>query len=194
VTPGDSGVIVDDVAGNWIGGQIALPADFSAMYVLKSAPNSFRDVQATTMDDLITRRQFAYGSTYELYYAIGYIPQSSATSEPTPFLFMFPTPTLPQVNFLQGVYYRRIPPLVNPTDVPDVPSHFQDLIYFACRAFAKSSEEDQVGEDWRITMMLLQQFGEEDGMANSQIGVMKSTLFPRTFPVSQFYPNGRITA
>lgn len=180
--------------GFWIGGQMPLPLDFAAMMVLKSAPNSFRDVQATTLDDLVTRRQFAYGSTYELYYAISYLPQATPGSEPVPLIYMFPTPTQATINFLQGVYLRRVPPLVNPTDIPDVPSQFGDLIYHAVRAFAKSNEEDQAGEDWRITMMMLTQLGEEDGMSNSQIGVMKSTLFPRTFPVSQFYPNGRITA
>ncbi len=195
---GDYGLVTNTPAagnvGGFIGGQILLPTDFATLGVLKSAPNSFRDVTATTLDDLLTRRQFAYGSTYELYYAISYIPQASTTSEPLPMIFMFPTPTLPTINFLQGNYYRRIPMLVIGSDVPDVPSHFQDLVYFACRAFAKSTEEDQVGEDWRITNMLLAQFSEEDGMSQSCAGVMKSTLFPRTFPVSQFYPNGRITA
>jgi hypothetical protein len=181
--------------GSWLGGYITLPADFASFVTLKSATNSFRDVIPTTMEDLLDRRQFAYGSTYELYYCVSYIPQSTTTSEPTPIIQVFPTPTQAQVGALQGIYCRRIQPMVGGTDLPDIPSTFHHLLYILARAFAISSEEDQSGTDWQMFNTMLATYATEDGaMQGPMQGKMRSTLHPRTYPVSQFYPNGRITA
>ena len=122
-----SGAPPDDLTptpGTWLGGYITLPADFSGFVTLKSATNSFRDVIPTSMEDLLDRRQFAYGSTYELYYSVSYIPQTTTTSEPVPIIQVFPTPTQAQVGALQGIYVRRIPPMSGNTDLPDIPSQF----------------------------------------------------------------------
>lgn len=189
--PDDSSV----TGGSWLGGAINLPADFAGFVTLKSATNSFRDVISTSMEDLLDRRQFAYGSTYELYYAVSFIPQTTTTSEPTPCIQVFPTPIQSQVGALQGIYNRRIPPMVGNTDLPDIPSTFHNLLYLLCRAFAVSSEEDQTGTDWSMFNSMIGGYADEDGaMQGPMQGKMRSTLHPRTYPVSQFYPNGRITA
>lgn len=193
-----SGNPPDDVAttpGTWLGGFAPLPADFSQVWVLKSATNSFRDVMPTSMEDLISRRQFAYGSSYELFYCVSYLPQTTLLVEPQPILQLFPTPTVSLAGALQGVYLRRIPALVNGTDMPDIPSPFHELLLVLCRALAVSTEEDQMGTDWALFDKMLPTFAAEDGMMQgSRFARMVSTLHSRTYPVSQFYPNGRITA
>ncbi len=180
--------------GTIILGYCVLPADFSAMIALKSAVNSFREVRATSLDDLLERRQFAYGANYETWYALSYLGQTSLTTEPTAILELFPVPVSAVVGALQGFYYRRVPNLNNATDLPDIPGEFHELLRVLCRALALSTEEDQLGTDWQLYQRMLAEFDADDGAAQGVvIGRMTSTIH-RGQRISQFYPNGRVRA
>lgn len=173
--------------GQWIGGQVTLPSDFSSMKTL-AAPNlSLRVVAPVTLGQLMERRQYSLGSTLECYYAVSYLPQASVTTEPAPTMHLFPVPTFAQQNYLQGFYIRRLPQLVNSTDVPDVPSNFQTLVYHACRAFAVSNEEDRAGEDWRITNMLVTQLSEHDAVNQEPQGYMRKTVTSDWMPSGNYF-------
>jgi hypothetical protein len=182
--------------GSWIPGQSSLPLDFASFITLRAAPQSIRRITPTSLDDIFEKRQLAFGTTFEMFYATGYLPQGSSTVEPTPTIHFFPVPTIGQPSFLAGVYLRRVPQLVNASDIPDVPSQFQDLVYFASRAFAKSTEEDQMGTDWQMVQQMLPDLEAEDGIIQQPGGYMSSQVRIGEGPGfnPSFYPSGNIGA
>jgi len=181
-------------AGNMIPAFCALPSDFSALISLKSAVNSFRDVRPCSPAELLEKRQFAYGASYEMWYLISWLGQASVTSEPTPILELFPAPDAALAGALVGLYYRRAPALSGATDIPDIPGEFQELLYVLVRALAISSEEEQAGADWEFFNRMESEFAADDGAAQGVVlGQLPRTLF-RGQGLSQFDPNGRVRA
>ena len=173
---------------------ITLPEDFATILSVKSAPSSFREVVPTSIDDLLERRQFAYGSSYELYYAIAAAEQTDSDELPATRLELFPTPGANLTGALALAYHRKLPLLVADDDVPDMPGVYHDLLLVLCRAMAVSTEEDQASGDWQLFNTMFADFTAEDGKAiGNSAGQMCSTL-RRMRRVSRFFPNGRITA
>ncbi len=178
----------------WINGQYALPADFASMKVLESAPQSFRRVTAVSLAEIYKYRQVGFALPYEIWYSCSYAPQTSSSTPPTPYIYLFPLPNMAVNGFLQGVYVRRMPTISNAGDVPDVPSHFLDLIYYAVRAFAKSTEEDQIGTDWAMVNSMMADFEAEDGIIQQPSGRMRQTVHvDDQMPLGPFYPQGNIS-
>jgi hypothetical protein len=174
---------------------VTLPADFASLHVLKSAAGSFNVVEPVSLETLMEYRQYEFPASNQLYYCPSYLPQTSATAEPAPVLQIYPTPSASSANALAGIYNRRIRMMTAGTDLPEIPGDYHDLLLVLCRAFAAATEDEQVGPDWVLFNAMLPDYIAEDAMASGwSIGRMKSTVGGATLPLSQFYPNGRITA
>ncbi len=159
--------------GYWVPGHYVLPSDFSAIRTLRCPTLSLMRVTPVTLDEIFRLRQLVITTTLEIFYCVSSLPQASLTTPPVPILYIFPTPTATVLNYLNGIYVRRICPLTNLTDVPDIPEQFLDLVYWTSRAMAVSSEQDRAGEDWRMVMSQLEQLKAEDAMDQEPEGYMK---------------------
>lgn len=126
--------------GIWVPGQVTLPSDFASMKSLACPTLSIRQVQFCSVDDIYRYRQYLLGTTQQIFVCVSSIPQGSLGQPSQDILYVFPTPNQQQPDFLQGVYIRMPPALVNPTDVADIPPRFQELLYFTARYTACMSE------------------------------------------------------
>lgn len=183
---------------------IELPGDFDQLKVLKSAYGTFRDVVEVSLDKLAELRQFAFGSSFEMYYSLSWNIHTGDNDDDNdvdewmlPSLEIFPTPSADAPSALQGTYLRRIPMMeLEDDDGPEIPGQYHHLLLVLCRAMAVSSEESQAGEDWRLFNQMLPTYTDKDGRIGGwSAGKMRATVGRSAYPlVSQFWPNGNITA
>lgn len=178
--------------------QVNLPTDFDSLKTVKSSYGTFRDVAIVSLEKLSELRQFAFASSFELYVAVSWRPPVDDELTVQPILEIFPTPSASASNSLNGFYLRRIPALDvgSPTAEPQIPEAYHALLLVLCRAMAVSSEESQAGEDWRLFNQMLDTYTDKDGRISGwNAGKMRNLVGRSAYPlVSQFWPNGNITA
>lgn len=178
--------------GSMVPGDYQLPTDFAGLKSLGCFPGNFRVIGPTAISHLVELRQFNYVTTWTINYAVSSVPQTAPNVEPRYVMTFFPVPTIINAPFAQGYYYRRIPQLVNPTDVPDVQSTFQQAIYHYARAIAVMTEFERISPDMAEGDKLIEVMKQEDGINQQPSGHMvpmvstgdrRSITNPNLFPL-----------
>lgn len=163
--------------GSYIPGFLPLPADFDEIVTLGSPPRGLRGYHPCEVHEIIERRAGSFSGLLELWFALSYLPQASVTASPTAILEIWPILSAATPNLFQGMYRRIIPIMTTDTDYPDIPDAYHDLLMVLCRAMAKSTEEDQSGQDWDLfNAMLADYIGSDARGAGVIAGTLRSTI------------------
>lgn len=185
--------------GKLVRSYLVLPEDVGEIETLNGPPNTFYRVFPASMDEVIDRRRY-YVTITDYFYCMSYRDQLTPDGEPRPVLEMSPVPIIPftigipAIGFFTGAYFKRIPLLVNDSDVPNMPGRFGDIWLTLCRALAYSNETEQAGQDWAMYHgRIAKEWGDDANIGGPFKGRMVNTL-GRRLGQANFVPRGNIQA
>lgn len=180
---------------NITGGQsyVLLPTDFDTPIALEHTNGFARQMIPTTWQDLLQRRQQAIQDWAWSYWYVINTGNVTAGSEDAGLaasrLELYPTPQDTLANAIQIVYRRKLRRMVADNDVPEWPSYMDRLCSLLARAFATTDYDDNPEAAYTAEFSaLLTTCIETDGLAQGSLGTPRGGLWPRTVPVSPFYP------
>lgn len=102
---------------------------------------------------------------------------------------LYPTPASDALDGLNIVYNRNIRRLKDATDRPQWPANMDRLLSLLARAMASTDFDDEVSSAYMAEFNLLFESQKvKDGLSVASFGLQRGGLWPRTTPISPFYP------
>ncbi len=210
ITPGD---IVNDAIEhiaamhewNWLstgqqllsitGGQdyIELPADYGTIIALEHSQGWTKQMIPTTWQDLLRLRQATitdWSGGYWYVISTGNVElgnEDAGLSLPT--LNLYPTPPDDFVDAISIVYRRFLRRLVSDDDRPQWPAYMDRPLSLLARGFAATDYDDDPQSAYTTEFRtVINDCMTKDGLSRGSFGYPRGGLYPRTVPISPFYP------
>jgi len=179
------------------GGQdnVPMPADFGTLIAIEHDEGFTREMIPTTWQNLLRLRQ---GSIQEWSRSYWYVIQTGnvATGDEDagldlPTLELYPTPADDEDDAIKIVYRRFLRRLRDSDDFPQWPAYMDRPLSLLSRAMVNLDWEDNPQSAVMIQFQqLLPDLKVKDGLDRRSFGVQRGGLWPRTTPISPFYPRG----
>jgi hypothetical protein len=177
------------------GGQdyVELPADFGTLIALEHSEGWARRMIPTTWTELLRMRTDTiedWSWSYWYVINIGNVEEGeedAGLSLPT--LNLYPTPSADATDAIRLVYRRFLRRLVADTDRPQWPAYMDRPLSLLARSMASVDYDDDPDSAYTVEFTsLIQDAISRDGLSGGSFGVMQGGLYPRTVPVSPYYP------
>jgi len=175
--------------------HILLPEDFGTLTALEHTEGFTRLMIPTTWVDLLRLRQQSIQEWSRSYWYVIQIGNVAVGDEDAgldlPTIELYPTPADDFTDAISIVYRRFLRRMVDDADRPQWPSYMDRPCSLLARAFALGDfDAEQLprtaeGEQFQL---MLPDVKTKDGLARRSYGVMDGGLYPRTVPISPFYP------
>jgi len=172
---------------------VELPEDYGAMIGVEHVDGYSRTMIPTTWPHLLKLRQDSINDWSRSYWYVVNLGNVETGEEDAglslPTLNLYPTPSESVTGGLQIVYRRFLRRMTADTDRPQWPAYMDRFLSLIARGFAKlDHDDDAVSADMQQAQQMLPNLLRRDGERKPSRGVMRGGLFPRTTPISPFYP------
>lgn len=172
---------------------IELPADFGSLVAIEHVDGYARVMIPTTWAQLLKMRQDSINDWSRSYWYVINLGNVETGQEDAglslPTLNLYPTPSENVTGGIQIVYRRFLRRLVNDDDRPQWPAYMDRFLSLVARGFARlDHDEEAISPEMAQAQQMLPALLERDGERRPSRGVMRGGLFPRTTPISPFYP------
>jgi hypothetical protein len=172
---------------------VALPEDFGTLLGIEHTEGWARQLIPTTWQEMLTLRHQPIQSWSWSYWYVINTGQVQAGAEEqgliAPRLELYPTPADTQADALTIVYRRFLRRLVGDTDTPQWPAYMDRPLSLLARAFASTDyDDDQQSASSAEFRAMIEDCKTKDGLSRRSFGVPRGGIYPRTTPISPFYP------
>lgn len=172
---------------------VELPADFGSLIAIDHASGFARQMVPTSWETLLQMRKGEIDDWDRSYWYTINLGNVEAGNEDAglslPTLNLYPTPSASETDAIAIVYRRYLRRLHSDTDVPQWPAYMDRLLSNLARAFAKTDYDEEPESAYTAELRtLIADVMAHDGLARGSFGVPRGGLYPRTLPLSPFYP------
>lgn len=155
---------------------LTLPSGLSEIMGLQTTANpNWVVVRRVSPDEYMRYLAYPFQGVLRVYMTLGMAPVTDAGTERLKQIAVAPVPTTNQTAALRLMYIRSIFRFVtDATDtsqddyLADVPQNIQDVLMSLCRAFAISTEDEQVGSAWQEAKDILAQAIAQEQRSDEQ--------------------------
>lgn len=173
--------------------HIILPADFGTLTAIEHDEGFTREMIPTTWQELLRMRQSSIQDWNRSYWYVVQTGNVASGDEDAgldlPTIELYPTPSEDADDAIAIVYRRFLRRLKDDTDFPQWPGYMDRALSLLARAFANGDFEENPQSAVMIQFQqLIPDLMVKDGLDRRSFGVMRGGLFPRTTPISPFYP------
>lgn len=173
---------------------VELPADFGSLVAIEHDGGWARQMIPTTWQEMLRFRTDAIQNWSRSYWYLIAIGQVDSTAPEdgldVPRIELYPTPADDADDAIKIVYRRFLRRLDDDDDVPQWPSYMDRPLSLLARGFATTDYDDSPGgaytEEFRT---LITDLIARDGLTRKSLGVPRGGLYPKTVPISPFYPS-----
>jgi len=174
---------------------VILPADFGTLNAIEHDEGFTREMIPTSWSNLLRLRQ---GSIQEWSRSYWYVVQTGNVESGSeekgldlPTIELYPTPAESQDDAIKIVYRRFLRRLKDDDDFPMWPGYMDRALSLLARAMWNTDWENEPQSAVMIQFQqLLPDLKVKDGLDRRSFGVQRGGLWPRTTPISPFYPRG----
>lgn len=176
---------------------VELPADFGSLSAIKHSSGFTRVMIPTSWDHILELRQSDvrdWDRSYWYVINLGNVELGQEDAGLTlPTLNLYPTPSTNEPDAIAMVYRRYLRRLVADTDRPQWPAYVDRLLSLLARSFATTDYDDNPESAYTAEVRtLLPDLIAHDGLAAGSFGLARGGLYPRTTPISPFYPSAGV--